>query len=64
MHHQSKEEDAKQLKAKFLNENHCLLQNPELGSDSFFVTVAHFIQECEGLEPSDKVSQLGLQLTQ
>ena len=55
MHHQSKEEDAKWLKA-----NCCLLWNPELGSDSFFVTVAHFILECKGLETADKVSQLRL----
>ena len=60
MHHQSKEEDAKQLKAKLLDENHCLLQNLELGSDSFFVTVVHFILECKGLEPADKASQLRL----
>ena len=31
MHCQSKEEDARQLKAKLLEENRCLLWNPELG---------------------------------
>ena len=60
----TKEEDAKWLKAKLLDENCCLLRNPELGSDSFFVGVAHFISECEGLGPADKVSQLRLRLTQ
>ena len=58
MHHQSKEEDAKRLKAKLLDENRCLLHNPELGSDSFFVAVAHFIPKCKGLEPADKAFQL------
>ena len=64
MHRQSKEADAKWLKAKLLDENHCLLQNPELGLDSFFVTVVHFIPECKGLGPADKASQLRLRLTQ
>ena len=60
MHRQSEEEDVKWLKAKLLDKNHCLLRNLELGSDSFFVAVAHFILECEGLEPADKASQLRL----
>ena len=64
MHHQSKEEDARRLKAKLLEENCCLLWNPELGSDSFFVAVVHFIPECNGLEPADKASQLRLRLSQ
>ena len=64
MHHQSKEEDARWLKAKLLEENHCLLHNPELGSESIFVDVVHFIPECDGLEPADKASQLRLRLTQ
>ena len=56
MHHQSKEEDAKWLKAKLLDENCCLLWNLELGLDSF-LSLAHFILECKGLEPADKASQ-------
>ena len=64
MHHQTKEKDAQCLKHKLLEENHCFLRNPELGSDSFFVAVAHFIPEWDDLELADKVAHLRLRLTQ
>ena len=64
MHCQTKEEGVQHLKDKLLEENCCLLRNPELGSDSFFVAVAHFIPECDDLEPVDKAVHLRLRLTQ